>query len=191
MIAAYLRPCLASASRPQKSARQHARRRWCHASTAERIRSVKRARPHRRTTTAWPPSLGHTVHLCPRPLSPARSMLLEAAAAHLQCSDRTAGSELTLRSHPKHRDPSRRVRKRCARSCSRAELRHSGDVPHRGACWGRGRPSAATQSAALTAGAAGPRPGMCAPSPPAPVLAVGTPAGGAGASCELYGTSSA
>ena len=168
-----------------KSARQHARRRWCQASTAGRIRSAKRAPPHRRSTTAWPPSLGHTVHLCTRPLSPARSVLLEAAAAHLQCSDRAAGSELTLRSHPKHRAPSRRVRKRCARSCTRAELSHSGDVPHRGACWGRGRPSAATQSAALTAGAAGPRPGMCAPSPPAPALAVGTPAGGAGASGVL------
>ena len=186
MVAAYLRPCLASASRAQKSARQHARRRWCQASTAGRIRSAKRAPPHRRSTTAWPPSLGHTVHLCTRPLSPARSVLLEAAAAHLQCSDRAAGSELTLRSHPDHRAPSRRLRKRCVRSCTGAELRHSGDVPHRGACRGRRRPSAATQSAALTAGAAGPRPGVCTPNPPAPALAVGRPAGGAGAS----GTSS-
>ena len=119
----------------RKSARQHARRRWCQASTAGRIRSVKRARPHRRSTTAWPPSLGHTVHLCTRPLSPARSVLLEAAAAHLQGCDRAADSDLTLRSrsHPEHRGLSRRLRKRCARRCTRAELSHSGDVPHRGA----------------------------------------------------------
>ena len=128
-----------------------------------------------------------TVHLCTRPLSPARSVLLEAAAAHLQRSDRAAGSDLTLRSHPDHRDPSRRLRKRCVRSCTGAELRHSGDVPHRGACRGRRRPSAATQIAALTAGAAGPRPGVCTPNPPAPALAVGRPAGGAGASGVLYG----
>ena len=117
----------------RKSARQHARRRWCQASTAGRIRSAKRAPPHRRSTTAWPPSLGHTVHLCTRPLSPARSVLLEAAAAHLQCCYRAADSDLTLRSHPKHRRLPRRLRKRCVRSCTRAELSHSGDVPHRGA----------------------------------------------------------
>ena len=61
------------------------------------------------------------------------SVLLEAAAAHLQCSDRAAGSELTLRSHPKHRRLPRRLRKRCVGSLSRAELSHSCDVPHRGA----------------------------------------------------------
>ena len=118
----------------RKSARQHARRRWCQASTAGRIRSAKRARPHRRSTTAWPPSLGHTVHLCTRPLSPPRSVHLEARGSPpAALRSRAADTDLTLRSHPKHRRLPRRLRKRCVRSCTRAELSHSGDVPHRGA----------------------------------------------------------
>ena len=40
------------------------------------------------------------------------------AAAHLQCSDRAADSDLTFRSHPEYRGPSRRLQKRCARSCT-------------------------------------------------------------------------
>ena len=38
------------------------------------------------------------------------------AAAHLQCSDRAADSDQTLRSHPEHHVLPRRLRKRCVRS---------------------------------------------------------------------------
>ena len=72
-----------------------------------------------------------------QPASVGPSVLLEAAAAHLQCSDRAADSELTLSSHHKHRRLPRRLRKRCVGSLSRAELSHSCDVPHRGARQGR------------------------------------------------------
>ena len=132
------------------------------------------------------PGFRHTVHLCTHPLSPARERasrgVSSLSAAHLQCSDRASDSELTLRSHRKHRVLPRRLRKRCVGSLSRAELSHSCDVPHRGVRQGRVRPSVATQSAAQAAGAAGPRAGMCAHIPPAPALAVGRPSGGPGAS---------
>ena len=107
-------------------------------------------------------------------------------AAHLQWSDRAEDSELRLRSRPYYHVLPRRLRKRCEKSFYRAKLSHFRDVPHRGARRGRVRPSPATQSAALAAGAAGPRPGLYAHIPPAPALAVRRPSGVPGASGMLY-----
>ena len=107
-------------------------------------------------------------------------------AAHLQWSGRAEDSKLRLRSRPYYHVLPRRLRKRCEKSFYRAKLSHFRDVPHRGARRGRVRPSPATQSAALAAGAAGPRPGLYAHIPPAPALAVGRPSGGPGASGMLY-----